>query len=137
MSQWVARDAAHTWRMTTNTPHPTIAGERRRRLLHLTLAGAAALAVLALHDAAQPQTTGTMLGSGSVRLTDVAVSPQAAPGLAGGGFAADDDDDQAQLQQQLDQQEMQQAEQQNEQAEQQFNQDMQQQQTYENQFNNP
>ncbi|OBH45859.1 hypothetical protein [Mycobacterium mantenii] len=126
--------------MTTNTPRPTVAGGRRRRLL-LGLAGAAVLAVLALYDAAQPQTAGIMPGSGSVRPTDLAVSPQAPPGIAGGGFAADDDDDQAQLQQQLNQQQlqqsMQQAEQQNEQAQQQFNQDMQQQQTYENQFNNP
>lgn len=123
--------------MTANIPHLTTAGGRRRRLLRLTLAGAAALAVLALYDAAQPQTP----GSGSVRLTDMAFSPQAPPGLAGGGLAADDGDDQAQLQQQLNQQQlqqsMQQAEEQNEQAQQQFNQDMQQQQTYENQFNNP
>ncbi|WP_155765976.1 hypothetical protein [Mycobacterium colombiense] len=123
--------------MTTNTPGPTIAGGCRRRLLRLTLAGAATLAVLALYDAAQPQTPGTTLGSGSVRLTDMALSPQAPPGLTGGGLAADDGDDQAQLQQQLNQQSMQQAEEQNEQAQQQFNQDMQQQQTYENQFNDP
>lgn len=127
--------------MTANTAGPTPAGGRRRRLLRLTLAGAAALAVLALYDAAQPQTPGTTLGSGSVRLTDMAFSPQAPPGLTGGGLATDDGDDQAQLQQQLNQQQlqqsMQQAEEQNEQAEQQFNQDMQQQQTYENQFNNP
>ncbi|OSC29249.1 hypothetical protein B8W69_09620 [Mycobacterium vulneris] len=126
--------------MTTNTPRPTIAGGCRRRLLRLTLAGAATLAVLALYDAAQPQTPGTTLGPGSVRLTDMAF-PQAPPGLTGGSLAADDGDDQAQLQQQLNQQQlqqsMQQAEEQNEQAQQQFNQDMQQQQTYENQFNNP
>ena len=127
--------------MTTNAAHPTIAGGRRRRLLRLFLAGAATLPVLALYAAAQPQTTGTTWGSGSVRLIDAAFSPQAPPGLIGGGFAADDGDDEAQLQQQLNQQQlqqsMQQAEQQNEQAQQQFNQDMQQQQTYENQFNNP
>lgn len=126
--------------MTANTAGPTPAGGRRRQLLRLTLAGAAALAVLAPYDAAQPPTTGTTLGSGSVRLTDMAFTPQAPPGLTG-GLAADDGDDQAQLQQQLNQQQMQQsmqqAEEQNEQAQQQFNQDMQQQQTYENQFNNP
>ncbi len=122
--------------MITNTPHPTTAGGRRRRLLRLCLAGAAALAVLALYGAAQPQIRGTTGGSGSVRLIDAALSPQAPPGLTGGALAADDDD-QAQLQQQLNQQHLQQAEEQNEQAQQQFNQDMQQQQTYENQFNNP
>lgn len=128
--------------MTTNTPHPMIAAGRRRRLLRLMLAGAATLAVLALYEAVQPQAAETTLGSGSVRLTDVAISPQAPPGLTGGGFAADDDDTQAQLQQQqLNQQQLQQsmqrAQEQNDEAEQQFNQDMQQQQTYENQFNNP
>ena len=127
--------------MTTNTPHPIIAAGRRRRLLRLILAGAATLAVLALYEAVQPQAAETTLGSGSVRLTDVAISPQAPPGLTGGGFAADDDDDQAQLQQQLNQQQlqqsMQQAQEQNDEAQQQFNQDMQQQQTYENQFNDP
>jgi hypothetical protein len=125
--------------MTTNTPRPLIAAGRRRRLLSLILAGAATLAVLALYDAVQPQAAETTVGS--VRLTDMAISPQAPPGLTGGGFAADDDDDQAQLQQQLNQQQlqqsMQQAQEQNDEAEQQFNQDMQQQQTYENQFNDP
>lgn len=123
--QGAARDVAHTWRMTTDSPHPTITGGRRRPLLRLLFAGAAGLAVLALYDAGQPAKTG---------IADVAVAPQAPPGVTGGGFAADDGDDQAQ--QQL-QQSMQQAEQQNEQAQQQFNQDMQQQQTYENQFNDP
>lgn len=127
--------------MTTHTADPTIAGGHRRRLLRLTIAGAATLAVLALYDAAQPQTPESPLESGSVRLTDLAVAPQAPPGLTDDGFAADDGDDQAQLQQQLNQQQlqqsMQQAEEQNEQAQQQFNQDMQQQQTYENQFNDP
>ncbi|RAU93336.1 hypothetical protein DQP58_16565 [Mycobacterium colombiense] len=112
--------------MTTDTPGPAIT-DGRRRLPPLVFGIAATLAVLALYDAAQPARTG---------ITDAAVAPQAPPGVTGGGFAADDGDDQAQLQQQL-QQSMQQAEQQNEQAQQQFNQDMQQQQTYENQFNNP
>ena len=124
VSQWRARRAAHTWTMTTNTPHPKIARGRRWRLPLLICAGAATLAVLAGYDATQPATTA------------------APPGFSrAGGFAADEGDDQTQLQQQLNQQQlqqsMQQAEQQNEQAQQQFNQDMQQQQTYENQFNNP
>lgn len=127
--------------MNTDAPHPTSAAGSRRRLLRLILAGAATLAVLALCDAVQPQAAETTLGNGSVRLTDMAISPQAPPGLTGGGFAADDDDDQAQLQQQLNQQQlqqsMQQAQEQNDEAEQQFNQDMQQQQTYENEFNKP
>src|SRR5690242_12557837 len=122
--------------MTTNTAHLTIAGGCRRRLLHLFLAGAAAVAIMALYDAAQPRATGTTVTFGAVRLTDLAHSPLAPPGFIGGGLAADDDDDQAQLQQQL-QQTMQQAQEQNDEAQQQFNQDMQQQQTYENQFNNP
>lgn len=121
--------------MTTNTPHPRIGGGCRRRVTRLLLAGAATVALLALYDAGQPQPNGATVSSGSVRLTDLALSPQA------GAFATDDDDDQAQLQQQLNQQQlqqsMQQAQEQNDEAEQQFNQDMQQQQTYENQFNNP
>ena len=125
--------------MTPNTP--TIVGGWSRRLPRLILAGAAAVAMLAMYDSTQPQATGTTLGSGTVRLTDSESSPQAPPGLSGGGLAADDDDDQARLQQQLNQQQlqqsMQQAQEQNDEAEQQFNQDMQQQQTYENQFNNP
>jgi hypothetical protein len=127
--------------VTTNTPHAIIAGGCRRRLPRLILAGATTVALIALYDAAQPQAAGTTPASGSVHLTDMALSPQAPPGLTGGGFAADDDDDQVQLQQQLNQQQlqqsMQQAQEQNDEAEQQFNQDMQQQQTYENQFNNP
>ncbi|OBK43105.1 hypothetical protein A5655_17355 [Mycobacterium sp. 1081908.1] len=109
--------------------------------MRLVLAGAAALAMIALFDAARPETTPA--APGSVRLTDVAVSaPESGPF---GGFAADADDDQAQqqaqLQEQLDlqqmQQSMQQAEQQNEAAQQQFLQDMQQAQTTEQQANNP
>jgi hypothetical protein len=108
------------------------------RTMQLIFAGAAAFAMLALFGAARPDATDTVLGS--VRLTDVGLQlPQTAPGLSGGGFAADDSDDQAQLQEQLAlqqmQQSMQQAEEQNDEAQQQFNQDMQQQQTYENQFN--
>ena len=101
-------------------------GARRRqlRLLQLVFAGTAALAVLALFDAARPHTTAPVLSSASVHLVDLAVPapasgpsglqlPQTPPNLAGGGFAADtNDDNEAQLQQQLAQQEMQQSEQQ-------------------------
>jgi hypothetical protein len=124
----------------TIIPHLTIGGGRRRLLPRLILAGAATVALPALYHAAQPPAAGTSVASGSVRLTDMALSPQPSPDLTG-GFAAYSDDDQAQLQQQLNQQQlqqsMQQAQEQNDEAEQQFNQDMQQQQTYENQFNNP
>lgn len=118
--------------MTTNISHPKIAGMRRRRshILRVTVAAAATLAALAFYDAAQLGTTETMLGSGSVRLMDMAIEaplPATPPSLGAGGFAADDSSDQAQLQQQLAQQEMQQseqqAEQQNEAAQQQALQD--------------
>jgi hypothetical protein len=94
------------------------------RTMQLVFAGAAAFAMLALFDAARPDTTATVLGSGSVRLTDVGLPlPQTPPNLSGGGFAADDGDDQAQQQEQQALQQMQQAEQQaeeqNEQAQQQ------------------
>ncbi|MGZ4564570.1 MAG: hypothetical protein ACXVX6_13600 [Mycobacterium sp.] len=113
--------------MTTSTTH-----YHRLRLVRLIFAGAATVALLAPFVAAQ----------GSVCLTDVAVMPQTPPNVSGGnGVAADDGDDQARLQQQLDQQQlqqsMQQAEQQNEQAEQQFEQGMQQAQLDEQQANNP
>jgi hypothetical protein len=105
--------------MTTTAPH-----ERRRlRMMQLAFAGVAALAMIALFDAARPDTTQTVRGS--VRLTGVALSAPASGPF--GGFAADDDDDQAQQQAQLQQQlalqqmqqSMQQAEEQNEQAQQQ------------------
>jgi hypothetical protein len=90
-------------------------------MMQLIFAGAAALAMIALFDAARPDATHTVLGAGSVRLTDVAL-PAPASGPFG-GFATDNDDDQAQLQEQLAlqqmQQSMQQAEEQNEQAQQQ------------------
>lgn len=110
-------------------------------MVRLLVAGAAALAMLALLDVARPDTPGAVLGSGGVRLADVGRQlPQTPPGLSG-GFAADDSDDQAQQQEQLDLQEMQQAQQQaeeqNEQAEQQFEQGMQQAQMDEQQANNP
>jgi hypothetical protein len=98
-------------------------------MMQLFFAGAAAIAMLALLDAAGPDTTETMLGSGSVRLTDMAVDlpapasgpvglqfPQAPPNVSGGGgFAADDDSDQAQQQEEQALQQMQQSEQQAEQ----------------------
>lgn len=127
--------------MTTTTPsevrQSNATGARRRqlRLLQLIFAGAAALAMLALFDAARPDTTGSVLDSASVRLTDLAVPasgpsglqfPQAPPSVAG-GFAADDSNDQAQQQEQQAmetiQQAEQQAEQQNEAAQQQALQD--------------
>ncbi|OBA77051.1 hypothetical protein A5641_20035 [Mycobacterium sp. 1554424.7] len=102
----------------------------------LVLAGAAALSMIAVFDAARPDTHTT---AASVRLTDVALSPPASGPF--GGFAADADDDWAQQQEQLAlqqmQQSMQQAEQQNEAAQQQFEQDMQQAQLTEQQANNP
>ena len=100
------------------------------RTMQLIFAGAAAIAMLALFDAARPDTTDTVLGP--VRLADAGLQlPQTPPGLSGaGGFATDDGDDQAQQQEQLAlqqmQQSMQQAEEQNEEAEQQFEQGMQQ-----------
>lgn len=146
--------------MTVTTPHhhrseSGTAGARRRRwrILQLVLAGAAAIATLALLDVARPDTTGNLLQAGSARVSDLAVDlaapdgpsgqfPQAPPNLSGaGGFAADDDNDQAQQQEQLAlqqmQQSMQQAEEQNEEAEQQFEQGMQQAQMDEQQANNP
>ena len=91
------------------------AGTRRRplRLIQLIFAGAGALAMLALLDAAQPDTTGSVLNSASVRLADAGIPlPASGPG---GGFAADDGNDQAQQQLQQNLQQMQQAEQQAEQ----------------------
>ncbi len=120
--------------MTTTTlaqvHHINATGARRRqlRMLQLVFAGAAAIALLALFDAARADTTQTMLRSGSVRLTDMAVDlpapagspfgqiPQTPPGVvSNGGLAADGDDDQAQQQEQQALQQMQQAEQQAEQ----------------------
>jgi len=130
--------------MTTTTPSQVdqvnAIGARRRqlRLIQLIFAGAAAIAMLALFDAARPDTTGSVLNSASVRLTDMAVPapasgpfgpqlPRTPPSLAGGGFAADDSDDQAQQQEQQAlqtiQQSEQQAEEQNEAAQQQALQD--------------
>ena len=106
-------------------------------MMQLIFAGSAAIAMLALFDAARPDTTDKVLGAGSVRLADAAIDsplpaggpvglqfPQTPPNLGGGGgFATDDGDDQAQQQEQQALQQMQQAqqqaEQQNEQAQQQ------------------
>ena len=132
----------------TTTPsqvHQINTGARRRqlRLIQLALAGAAAVSMFALYDAARPDSTPSVLDPASVRLTDVAV-PAPANGPFG-GFAADDDDDQAQQQAQLQeqlalqqmQQSEQQAEEQNEEAEQQFEQGMQQAQMDEQRANDP
>jgi hypothetical protein len=116
--------------MTTTAPsqfhQTTTTGARHRqlRMMQLIFAGAGALAMLALLNAAAPDATQSVLASGSVHLIDQAF-PQTTPNvIGGGGLAADDgSDQQAQLQQQLAQQEMQQSEQQaeeqNEQAQQQ------------------
>ena len=115
--------------MTTTTPSQihdinAVGAQRRQlRLMQLIFAGAAALAMLALFDAARPDTTGSVLNSASVRLADATIPapasgpsrlpfPQTPPNLAGGGFAADDGNDQAQQQEQQALQQMQQAEQQ-------------------------
>ena len=150
----------------TTTPsqvHQTNAGARRRqlRLMQLALAGAAAVGMLALFDAASPDSTRSVLDSASVRLADLAVPapasgpvapqlPQTPPVVGGGSFGADDNDgsgDSDQIQQQLNEQEQldmqqmlqsqQQAEEQNEEAEQQFEQGMQQAQMDEQQANDP
>jgi len=90
-------------------------------MLQLIFAGAAAIAMLALFDSARPGTTETVLGSQSIRLTDMAVDLPAPSSGPFGGFAADTDDDRAQQQQQMQQaqQAQQQAEEQNEEAQQQ------------------
>jgi hypothetical protein len=106
-------------------------------IMRVLFAGIAAVAMVAFVD-------GSAVHFGHVRLTDTAIQaplPQTPPNLAGGGLAADDNDDEAQLQQQLAQQEMQQAEQQaeqqNEAAQQQALQDELQGQQTEQQANNP
>jgi hypothetical protein len=115
------------------------ADQRRRqlRVMQVILAGAAAIAMLALFDAARPDTAQTVLASGSVRLVDMAADvparasapfgelyPQTPSNLVGSaGFAADDSDDQTQQQAQ---QQMQQAEQQAEEQQELANQEAQQ-----------
>ena len=145
--------------MTTTTYHQcneiNAAAARRwqLRVMQMIFAGAAAIAMFALFDAARPDTTDALATSGSVRLADQVTDlpaaasgpvglqfPQTPPNLSGGGgFAADDDNDQAQQQEQQALQQMQQSEQQaeeqNEQAEQQFEEGMQQAQMDEQQAN--
>ena len=151
--------------MTTTTYHQrneiNAADARRRRLrvMQVIFAGAAAIAMFALFDAARPDTTDALVASGSVRLVDQATDlPAPASGpfgpqhaqtppslVGGGGFATDDDDDQAQQQAQQQeqlalqqmQQSEQQAEEQNDLAEQQFVQDELQAQQTEQQANDP
>jgi preprotein translocase subunit SecF len=106
---------AHTWKMTTTY------ALRRHRIMHVIIAGAAGIAMLAFADA-------THLAPGTGAFGHVRV-------------VADDSDDEAQLQQQLNQQQLliseQQSEQQNEAAEQQFEQGMQEALQAEQQANNP
>jgi hypothetical protein len=115
--------------MTTATPaqfhgvNATGARRRQIRIMQLIFAAAAAIAMLALYDAARPDTTPSVLTSQSVRLVDQAF-PQAPPNVIGSGLAADDSSDQAE--QQAEQQEMQQAEQEAEQQEELANQEAQQ-----------
>jgi alpha/beta superfamily hydrolase len=110
---------------------PPSSHHRHLRIAQLTFAGAAAVALLALSHTAQADTP-SVHASDSVRLADWS---------APGGFATDDSDDQAQLQQQLAMQEMlqaeQQAEQQNEAAQQQAQLAEQQAQIDQQQANNP
>jgi hypothetical protein len=120
----------------------TTTPQRQQRLIQALFAGVAGIAMLAFVDAARPDAAAAMFGQ--VRLTATAIEsplPQSPPNLAGNGFAADGNDDEAQLQQQLAQQELQQseqqAEQQNEAAQQQALQDELQGQQTEQQANNP
>jgi hypothetical protein len=108
---------------------------RRLRVMQLLFAVAAAIAIFAMFgnlDAARSDAPGAALNPALVRLTDMAVTVP-------GGFAADENDDWIQQQEQQNlqqmQQSMQQAEEQNEQAEQQFEQGMQQAQQAEQQAN--
>ncbi len=79
-------------------------------------AGAASVAMLVLCHNAQPDAPKSVGAAGSVRLADRATDlPNV---VVAGGFAADGDDDEVQLQQQLAQQQMQQAEQQAEEQQQ-------------------
>jgi hypothetical protein len=91
-------------------------GARRRqfRVTQTIFAGIATVAMLVLFHNAQPDDANNVGASGSVRLVDRVT------------FAADGDDDEAQLQQQLAQQQMQLDEQQAEEQEQLANQEAQQ-----------
>jgi hypothetical protein len=111
---------------------------RRLRMVQIIFAGATTIAVLALFNAAQPDTPQPVLASGSVRLVDQAFR-QTPPTSVDGGFAADNSSDQAlQQAQQEEQQALQQLdEEENEMAEQQFEEGMQQAQMDQQQANNP
>jgi hypothetical protein len=127
--------------MTPSTFHEIkTTGARRRQLrtMQIIFAGAAAVAMLALFDAARPDTTQSVIASDSVRLVNQSF-PQTPPSLVDNGFAADETSDQAQQQaQQGEQQALQQLdEEENEMAEQQFEEGMQQAQMDEQQANNP
>jgi len=89
---------------------------REKRLVQTIFAGVATAAMLVLFQNAQPHDTQSVAAAGSVRLVDRAID---LPNVVGaGGFASDgDDNDEAQLQQQLAQQ-MQQTEQQDQEQEQ-------------------
>jgi hypothetical protein len=117
--------------MATNTDHRSHeirTADARRRQIRLTqaiLAGAATVAMLVLFDSAQAHDANTVVAGGSVRLADHATELRNLVGA--GGFATDDNDDEAQLQQQLlNQQETDEAEQQAEEQEQLDNQQAQQ-----------
>jgi hypothetical protein len=119
----------------------TITAPRRKvHAVQLVLAGAAAIAMFTLFDAARPDSTDT-LPVGSIRLAGQTMPmAQTAPNLGGGGLATDDTDDwvrqqQQQIAQQQLQQSMQAAEQQNEQAQQQAQQAEQQAQIDQQQIN--
>jgi hypothetical protein len=102
-----------------------MAANKQIILMQTILAGIAALAMLVLFHTAHLDDAKTVGTLGSMRLVDRTTD---LPNLIGaGGFAADGDDDEAQLQQQLQaQQQMQQAEQQAEEQEQLANQQAQQ-----------
>jgi hypothetical protein len=117
---WVATTNDHRWLEIGSAG----TGRRQFLLVQTIFAGVATVAMLVLSQAAQPDGAKNVGASGLVRLADRATD---LPNLVGtGGFAADGDDDEAQLQQQLAQQQMQQAEQQAEEQEQLDNQEAQQ-----------
>jgi hypothetical protein len=132
--------------MTTTTgdyPHATASADARcwqissvRKLFVGAGIGVAAVAVIVLCGNAQSADAKAVVAAGAVRLAADRVTelsaqapaavgpqfPQTPPSLVdAGGFAADGDDDQAQLQEQQALQQMQQAEQQAEQQEEQAN----------------
>jgi hypothetical protein len=127
--------------MTPSTFHEiktTDARRRQLRTMQIIFAGAVAVAMLALFDAARPDTTQSVLASDSVHPVDQSFR-QTPPSLVDNGFAADETSDEAQQQaQQEEPQALQQLdEEENEMAEQQFEEGMQQAQIDEQQANNP